>query len=215
MRLLLVRHGQTTSNVDGLLDTAHPGADLTERGREQAAAVVDALAAEPLDTIWVSTLTRTHQTAAPLAHDRGLTPVQHAGLREIAAGDVEMRGDEDAVRAYLSVLYAWAAGDLDVRMPGAETGREVLDRVDQAVAAIASTGVATAAAFSHGAVLRLWAVSRCHNLDGDIIGDRLLSNTGVIVLDGDPQHGWTCVTWEGEPLGGARPRDIADDGPTA
>ena len=38
MRLLLVRHGQTMSNVDRVLDTKVPGAPLTEEGRAQASA---------------------------------------------------------------------------------------------------------------------------------------------------------------------------------
>ncbi|MCM1975585.1 histidine phosphatase family protein, partial [Streptomyces sp. G1] len=37
MRLLLVRHGQTPTNVDYLLDTAVPGPGLTELGLAQAA----------------------------------------------------------------------------------------------------------------------------------------------------------------------------------
>ena len=36
--LILLRHGQTTSNVGRHLDTALPGAELTELGRTQAAA---------------------------------------------------------------------------------------------------------------------------------------------------------------------------------
>lgn len=35
MRLILIRHGQTTANVDYRLDTAIPGADLTDLGRRQ------------------------------------------------------------------------------------------------------------------------------------------------------------------------------------
>ena len=46
MRLHLVRHGQTASNVAHLLDTAHPGADLDEVGRAQAAALVVRLGGE-------------------------------------------------------------------------------------------------------------------------------------------------------------------------
>lgn len=34
--LILLRHGQTTSNVDHKLDTLLPGAELTELGQEQA-----------------------------------------------------------------------------------------------------------------------------------------------------------------------------------
>jgi len=43
MRLILIRHGQTVSNVGGLLDTAHPGADLTPLGRQQAGSLVTTL----------------------------------------------------------------------------------------------------------------------------------------------------------------------------
>lgn len=215
MRLILVRHGQTTSNVAGLLDTARPGADLTDRGREQAQAVVPALAHEPVDAIYVSSLIRTHQTAAPLAAARGLTPIQLDDLREIAAGDIEMRGDREAVRTYLEVLYAWARGDLDAAMPGAESGHEVLGRFDAAVKEVADSGAECPVVVSHGAVLRLWTAMRCANLTGEFLADRLISNTGIIVLEGGPDLGWTCLTWEGDPAGGEQPGDEANDGPTA
>ncbi|POC80683.1 histidine phosphatase family protein, partial [Vibrio vulnificus] len=43
MRLILIRHGQTESNVHRLLDTAMPGPGLTELGQQQAAGLVSAL----------------------------------------------------------------------------------------------------------------------------------------------------------------------------
>ena len=70
MRLLLLRHGQTESNVIGALDTAVPGAPLTAIGERQASAVPGAL--EPVDAVFVSTLIRTQQTALPLERARGL-----------------------------------------------------------------------------------------------------------------------------------------------
>ncbi len=71
MRLLLIRHGQTHSNVSGSLDTARPGADLTDLGREQAELLVERLKDEPVDALHASTLVRTQQTIAPLARARG------------------------------------------------------------------------------------------------------------------------------------------------
>lgn len=71
MRLLLVRHGQTPSNVRFLLDTAVPGPGLTELGERQAAALPEALAGEDIDALYASTLTRAQLTAAPLAGARG------------------------------------------------------------------------------------------------------------------------------------------------
>lgn len=44
MRLLLIRHGQTPSNLKHLLDTAAPGPGLTPLGQDQAAALPQALA---------------------------------------------------------------------------------------------------------------------------------------------------------------------------
>ena len=84
-RLILVRHGQTRSNVHGLLDTAAPGAGLTELGRQQAAALVDVLAGERIDRIVASPLLRTQQSAQPIADTFGL-PIE-PDERVIEAGN--------------------------------------------------------------------------------------------------------------------------------
>ena len=115
MRLILVRHGQTPSNEIGALDTAEPGPGLTALGREQAALVPAALAAERVDAIVVSSLVRTHETAAPLAAERGIEPMVRRGIREVEAGDLEMRTDRASVITYLQTFGAWAAGDTNLR----------------------------------------------------------------------------------------------------
>ena len=38
LRLVLMRHGQTHSNLQRVIDTRPPGADLTEKGQQQATA---------------------------------------------------------------------------------------------------------------------------------------------------------------------------------
>ena len=86
MRLLLLRHGQTTANVHGALDTAFPGRPLTDLGRAQAAAVPAALAEEDVSALYCSNLTRTRQTAEPL---RAETSLSYFGLG-IQAPDVSL-----------------------------------------------------------------------------------------------------------------------------
>lgn len=215
MRLLLVRHGQTPSNVLGLLDTAIPGPGLTELGVEQAEAVPEALAGERIDAIFASTLTRTALTAAPLAAERGLEVLVRDGIRELAAGDLEMRGDEPAVEAYLTVMVAWAEGDVDRRMPGGETGREALARFDGVVAEAAALvgDDGTAVLVSHGAAIRIWSGSRARNLDARFIGEHSLGNTGQVVLEGSPEGGWLALDWAGVPVGGGDVADGSDGGP--
>lgn len=214
MRLLLIRHGQTPSNVAGLLDTGVPGPGLTPLGLEQAALIPDALAGFAVDALYVSRLVRTHLTAAPLADARGLEPVELPGLHEIAAGELEMRGDRDAIRTYLETAFAWGLGDLERRMPGGETGHEFFARYDADIATIAAAGHERAVVVSHGAAIRVWTAERCMNVPPEFSGTHVLDNTGIVELEGDPESGWTLVAWQGTPVGGAELADAAADDPT-
>ena len=128
MRLLLLRHGQTHGNTAGALDTGEPGLDLTELGQSQAEAAARALAERGVDQIFVSSLVRTHQTAAPLAAMLGVEPCVLPGLREIYAGDFNMRDDHDAIAGYIGTVAAWIECRYDECMPGGETGHEGLSR---------------------------------------------------------------------------------------
>ena len=214
MRLILIRHGQTPSNVRGLLDTQPPGPGLTELGLAQAAEVPTTLAAEPVDALYASTAVRAQLTAAPLAVARGLDVVIRAGLREIAAGDWEMLGDEDSVHGYLELIGGWLAADLHRRSPGAagESGVEVMERFDAVIAEIAASGVGAAAVVAHGAVNRTWASLRADNLDDGFGARHPLRNTGIVVLDGNPEAGWTALSWTGVAFAGGVPVAETDAG---
>ena len=201
MRLLLIRHGQTPSNVIGALDTARPGAELTALGRAQAAAIPQALAGERIDALYASPLTRTQLTGRPLADANGLEVRVREGLEEISAGGFEMRSDADAVHAYVESGWHWANGDLDFAIDGGESGVAFFDRYDAAIADIAGAHE-TAAVVSHGAAIRVWAATRAGNVASDSAVRRRLYNTGMCVLEGDPDSGWNLRSWHEEPLGG-------------
>jgi broad specificity phosphatase PhoE len=211
MRLILIRHGQTPSNVLGLLDTEPPGPGLTELGTTQASAVPATLAGEAIDAVYASTAVRAQLTAAPLAAARRLEVVIRPGVREIAAGDWEMLGDDKSVRGYLELVGAWLAGDLQRRSPGGrgESGVEVMQRFDAVIDEIAASGVDAAAVVAHGAVNRTWASLRADNLDDGFGASHPLRNTGIVILDGDPLGGWNALSWTGVRFAGGVP--VADD----
>ncbi len=222
MRLLLIRHGQTPSNVLGLLDTAPPGPGLTDLGVEQAAALPDSLADQRIDLIAASTQPRTQLTAAPLAAVRGLEVLVRDGLCEVPAGDLEMRGDEHAVRTYLSTVRRWMDGELDVAVPGGQTGEQVVARFDAVVSELTEMVTDRAgddgvvALFAHGAVLRTWSTVR--GADEAVRRDLFerfhpLHNTGMIVMNSRPDGGWLMQSWAGRALGGPRLDDGAVDDP--
>ncbi|MFJ9819257.1 histidine phosphatase family protein [Streptomyces sp. NPDC101151] len=198
MRLLLVRHGQTPSNVDYLLDTAVPGPGLTPLGERQAAALPEALAGEVVEAVYASTLVRTQLTAAPLAAARGLDVIVRDGIREVSAGDLEMLpGDSEQGRLYMKTVFAWAAGDTGLRIPGGESGARALARFDAVVAEAADSGVPAVAMVSHGAAIRMWTAARADNVDVPFAAARPLANTGVVVLEGSPSDGWKALSWAG------------------
>ena len=209
-----MRHGQTHANVSGELDTAHPGVELTDLGRAQAVAASKALAHERLDAIYVSSRVRTHQTAAPTAEDRALTPTELDGLEEIQAGDFEMRNDHDAVAGYIGSVATWLEGNLTHRMPGAETGEEFLARFDAAVHRIARAGHDAALVVSHGAALRTWICSRMDPHPDAPPATQPLHNTALVVLEGDLDTGWRMVSWQGHPVGGDFLEDPTAEDPT-
>lgn len=97
MRLLLIRHGQTPSNLGHFLDTARPGPGLTDLGLRQAAELPAALFGENIRALSASTLTRTEPTVAPLAAERGGEVRIRDGIRELTSGELEMRADRAAV----------------------------------------------------------------------------------------------------------------------
>jgi probable phosphoglycerate mutase len=216
VRILLLRHGQTHANVDGSLDTAPPGVDLTDLGRAQAAAAAKALDGRGVDAVFVSSLVRTHQTAAPVAAALGVEPVVVDGLREISAGALEMRRDDEARDAYLSTVASWLFGSLEERMPGGETGEEFLARYDAGIAAVVDSGAQFALVVSHGAAIRTWVGARAID-DGsreweDVALEPMI-NTGGIELQREGDR-WRILAWNNHPIGGDYLEDPTAKDPT-
>jgi len=214
MRLLLIRHGQTPGNVLGQLDTAFPGPGLTQLGERQAAALPDALADEAIEAIYTSTLLRTQFTAAPLAQALGLAPEVLDGVHEIEAGSLEKKTDHESHMRYMGTVFTWSDGNLDVRMPGAFTGHDFFERFDASVNKVAAAGHATAAIVSHGAAIRCWAGRRAEDIDTLFAETHQLPNTGIVVLEGDPDSGWSVLHWDSIPVGGRALADPTAEDPT-
>ena len=220
MRLLLIRHGQTTANVLGTLDTAGPGPSLTVLGERQAAEVPQALAGVEIDAIFVSTLARTSETAAPLARDRGLAMIELPGIQEIEAGELEGRADGESAKRYLETVFAWGQGQLNGFIPGATNGHDFFERFDASIADAAATVEAlagnsgTAVVFSHGAAIRVWVAGRATNIPLMFAGSHHLDNTGIVELDGSLETGWNLTHWQGSPVGGGDLVDATAEDPT-
>ncbi|GAA3615156.1 histidine phosphatase family protein [Marihabitans asiaticum] len=83
---VLLRHGRSTANSEGVLAGWTDGVHLDEAGRRQAADVADRLAHLPFARVVTSPLLRCRETARPLAEALGVTPEVHDGLGEARYG---------------------------------------------------------------------------------------------------------------------------------
>jgi probable phosphoglycerate mutase len=208
LRLTLVRHGQTASNVVRALDSRPPGPPLTELGRSQATALAERLAGDPVTAVYASTAVRAQQTAAPVAAVHRLDVQVLDGVHEIFIGDLENRADVAARERFEAVYAAWHQGDLDARLPGGESARELRERFVPAVESVTAAGTGTIVLVSHGAAVRLGAAA----LLGDTAETAYLANTGIVVLQA-VDGGWQLEHWDPAP---PRPGDVtAGGGPGA
>lgn len=196
-----MRHGQTPSNLVHALDTAAPGPGLTDLGHAQARALSRDLGGTQIGAVFTSHLVRTQLTAGPLLTSLGLEAEERSGIAEISAGDLEMRNDHEAHEIYLKTGFAWATGDLRVRMPGGESGQELLDRFDSVVEEVSDLGLDRVALVTHGAVARVWAAARGRDVDVERAATHPLRNTCRITLEGDPARGWRLLEWDVAPPG--------------
>lgn len=184
MRLILARHGQTTSNLIRALDTAAPGASLTDNGEEQAARLGERLDL-PIDRVITSYLIRTQQTAALACP---LEPVIDPRIAEVSAGVWEMRHDEEAHRAYFGTCEEWMSGNLDPAIEGGETGHQVLARFNEALSdAAGAQAEGTTLVVCHGMMLQVWA-SHTFGHQPHMI------NCAFAIADGEPGN-WNLLHW--------------------
>jgi len=155
--LFLIRHGESEPARPGksfpMVD-GHGDPALHENGHSQAKAVGERLKNEPFSALYVTTLRRTHQTAAPLAANLGIEPVVEADLREICLGEWDgglyriksAQGDPLFRRAVEK--QEWG------EIPGAETTAQLHARVLAGLKRIALQHVdERVAAFVHGGVI--------------------------------------------------------------
>jgi 2,3-bisphosphoglycerate-dependent phosphoglycerate mutase len=166
-RLLLVRHCQSTGQ--------QADAPLTDDGHTQAYALAERLAAQPIDHLVSSSYRRARETFAPLATRTGLALHPDERLVERRLSPAPIDGWRDVVRRSFA--------EPDHRVPGGESGREVLERAWKALDEIFARGHSLPAVASHGQLISLVL----HSIDPSFgfAGWESLSNPDVHLIECD------------------------------
>ena len=206
MTVTFVRHGESESNASHTIDNSIPGAHLTPLGQSQATTVAAALVAGGVgyDAIYASNMVRTTETAAPFAAATGLTPTVLPGFREINAGWFE--GSSDTGLGGIGYVLApalWTLGARSVPVPGGGDGNAFDARMDAALQLVEDSGAQNPVVFSHAATIMFWTMMNVDNPDLGLMLRHRLGNTGIVVVEGSAEEGWTLKTWAGLPVGPA------------
>lgn len=159
MRLLLVRHGESTWNAQGRYQ-GRLDPPLSQRGRAQAQALASRLQSEPfadgfkVGTIVSSPLERARDTAQacadvlalPLGTDERLTEISHGEWEGKLRGQIASRWPE--------MLATWRANPDLVRFPGGENLDQVRVRLDSFVRHLPAVGPMLLAV-THDVIVRI------------------------------------------------------------
>jgi broad specificity phosphatase PhoE len=211
-----VRHGQTGPNAADLIDTAIPGAQLNALGQQEAHAIANVLAPQgPFAGIFDSQLTRTQQTAKPLLDAfPGMSAQSLAGLNEIDAGIYQGLGQLPAGILYIVGPFAWTLGFPIVPMlaplsadpngvvffQGFHDALQTMYNTALANPVVAANGHITDVSFSSALAIEVGTLMTVNNPDPLLMLTHSLPNTGVVVVQGSPQTGWTMDRWDGIPV---------------
>jgi probable phosphoglycerate mutase len=155
--LILIRHGESMPAKAGEnfpMKDGHGNPALHPQGVQQAEAVGSFLKNRTFADIYVTTLIRTHQTAAPLAAHLNIAPKIEADLREVHLGDWD--GGEYRIKAaegHPAFARMRETGEWG-EIPGAETTANFHTRVEVGLRRIAAAHIdECVAVFVHGGVI--------------------------------------------------------------
>lgn len=178
--LHLVRHGQSTWNLERRVQGHQNSPALTDLGRAQAAAAAAELADGQATLLLTSDLTRAAQTADIIGRATGLRPTATTLLREQGLGSLEGLTTGEAGAA----LAGMDLSDPETPYGDGESRRDVLDRFRKLLASplVADQSLdAQIIMVSHGDTIR---IATAHLLGEDpVVGPwREISNGWVVTV---------------------------------
>ncbi|WP_293904301.1 MULTISPECIES: 2,3-bisphosphoglycerate-dependent phosphoglycerate mutase [unclassified Sphingobacterium] len=130
-KLFLVRHGQSQWNLENRF-TGWQDIDITELGQREARQAGVALAHEPIDIAYTSTLIRAQHTLKIILDEMGNPPIPiviDAALNERGYGKLEgLNKDETAEKYGAEQVHIWRRS-FDTPPPGGESLKDTYERV--------------------------------------------------------------------------------------
>jgi probable phosphoglycerate mutase len=161
MLQLLIRHGESVSNVEGRVQ-GQADVPLSPLGLRQAedvgrwlTGVGSSATASPwgIDEVWSSPLARARQTAAVIASALGLPVRIDDRLKELHAGIFQGHLWSDLEARFPEEVASWRSGAADYAVPGGESRRMLAARGCAVLEELARRPAGTIVVVAHGGLL--------------------------------------------------------------
>lgn len=128
-KIYLIRHGQTDFNLKGIVQGSGVDSELNQTGLAQADAFYRMYVNIPFARVYVSGLTRTHQSVKQFI-EAGIPYRIEKGLNEISWGNWDGKLPTSEMNSvYWEIVNRWKQGDLEAKIEGGETPKEVVQRL--------------------------------------------------------------------------------------
>ncbi|MEA1871975.1 MAG: histidine phosphatase family protein [Chloroflexota bacterium] len=128
MKLILVRHGETYWNKEGLVQGGDSDIELNDTGLEQARKLAAFLESEPITAILSSPLQRAIATAEAIANHHQLPVEIDQGLRELKVGELEGISISNLSTTFSQFLMQWWQDKGSTKLPNGENLVELQQR---------------------------------------------------------------------------------------
>ena len=138
MDLILVRHGETDANRQGILMGSIGAPSLNATGRSQAAEIASALKAEPVAHVYTSPAWRARETAEIISQVIEAPLSEINDLCEIDVGRLEGLTQAEVQQNFGSHSKEWERDPATTRHPGGETMEELQTRAWNVVQPLAA-----------------------------------------------------------------------------
>jgi broad specificity phosphatase PhoE len=129
LKLILVRHGETHWNRDGLVQGCDSDIELNDTGLEQARRLAAFLKNERLVAIFSSPLRRAVATAEVIASQHQLSVETDEGLKELKVGDLEGASISNLPTTFSRFLLKWWQDGEAMKLPNGESLVDLQQRV--------------------------------------------------------------------------------------
>ncbi|MBE6366880.1 MAG: histidine phosphatase family protein [Lentisphaerae bacterium] len=191
---LVVRHGQTTANLSGILQ-GQMDWPLDEQGLEQARALAERLRNQHFDAAWCSDLSRTVVTAQAIMKYHPELAINHtAELREWHLGELQGKSFEELRNFYPNMLNAFKIDGPVPEIPGGENSGEFQERISTFMEKTAADNLGKRLLIiTHGGVMQRMFRHTVGPINSTNIKP-LCGNASISTFQKRP-GGWQLISW--------------------